>query len=90
MDSVFEIGGRQLVVTAPLSRSVFRVRDVHTGVHYALKIYRQPEPSLQKQLRKEVTHLREINPHPHIVTLQASKESGKAVFLLYDLCESKK
>lgn len=89
MESAFDIGGRQLVVAAPLSRSVFKVRDVHTGVHYALKIYRQPDSALLKQLRKEVTHLREINPHPHIVTLQASKDSSKAVFLLYDLCESK-
>lgn len=89
MAQVFEIGGRQLVVVEPTSRSLFKVKEVHTGVYYALKIYRQPPPLLAKQLRQEVTHLRDLNPHPHILTLHAYKDTPKAFFLLYDLCESK-
>lgn len=88
MAQVFEIGGRQLVVVEPISRSLFKVKEVHTGVHYALKIYRQPSPALSKQIRQEISHLRELNPHPHILTLHASKDTPKAFILLYDLCDS--
>lgn len=88
MAQVFEIGGRQLVVVEPISRSLFKVKEVHTGVHYALKIYRQPPAALSKQIRQEISHLRELNPHPHILTLHASKDTPKAFFLLYDLCDS--
>ncbi|CAG9318645.1 unnamed protein product [Blepharisma stoltei] len=87
MEPQLNIQGRAFKLEQQLSNEEFVAQDKNSGLRYLLKYIKSPSPQRIKLLKNEIRILRELNPHPNIITLHSAKESEGSYLFLYEHCE---
>lgn len=87
MEAQLIIQGRTFKLHHQVSQEEFIAQDKHSNMKYLLKYIKNPNFQRIKLLKNEIKILRELNPHPNIITLHSAKESEGSYLFLYEHCE---
>ncbi|CAG9320725.1 unnamed protein product [Blepharisma stoltei] len=86
METQLNIQGRTISLVKQISPEEYKAQDKNSGFFYLLKHIKNPTPQRIKQIKKEIRLLRELNPHPNIITLHSASSSEGSYFLMYEYC----
>lgn len=88
MESELNIQGRTFTFIKSLSNEEFKVQDKNSGISYLLKHSKNPCQPRIKFLKNEIRLLRELNPHPNIITLHLAKDFEGSFYIVYEYCSN--
>ena len=84
MEMSLNIQGRNVEVSHQLSEELYICQDTTSPISYLLKSVPSPSIHRKRLLQNEVHLLKELNPHPHIISLQAV--TTQPFMMLYEFC----